>query len=461
MNSIKPKITLLIVDDDEFFCEAIRDDVSKDFFQIFTVHRVEDAKRLCLSTKFDVVLLDNHLPDGNGLNLTQDILRFNENSKIILITGFPTLENAVEALKIGIFDYILKPINLDELRVTITKALRALALEKVEQVEDYKNSKESEENILIGTGEAFHNIQETIAKAARSDAPILITGETGTGKNVVAKAIHYFTPTGGKKPFISVNCSALPENLIEAELFGVEKGAFTGAIASKKGTFELADGGTLFLDEIGEMPFNLQSKLLSALEERKIKRLGGEFVRSINIRIIAATNVDPEVAINQNRLRRDLYYRLGVIRIHLPTLRERIQDISTLCRFFILKLARGRELHLPNTEIQKLMEYDWPGNIRELRNIIERCLILQEGPVLYPSELLVYKKNYKNNFDKSQSTEKILTLVEVERSCILTALDKFSGNKTKTAEALGISLSNLKRKLKEYMADGSKRTSSQ
>lgn len=454
MNKIKPKTSLLIVDDDELFCEALKDDIQNEFSQICIAHRIEGARSLCLNLKFDVVLLDNKLPDGNGLDLTADILRFNENTKIILITAFPSLENAVEALKIGVYDYVFKPVNLAEIKAAIAKALRASSLEQVEQLEDYKNSKDSAENILIGSGAAFSHIQEMIAKAAQSDAPVLITGETGTGKNVVAKAIHYSARNGTKRPFISVNCAAIPENLIEAELFGIEKGAFTGAIANKKGTFELADGGTLFLDEIGEMPFALQAKLLSVLEDQKIKRVGGELIRSINIRILAATNVDAELAINQHRLRRDLYYRLGVIRIHLPTLRERIQDIPALCQFFILKLAPDRSLYIPNSEIEQLMKYDWPGNIRELRNIIERCLILQEGPTLYPSELIGYKKHI-TAYQEKHSSSKILTLFEVERQYILTTLDKFAGNKTKTAEALAISLSNLKRKLKEYMITSS------
>jgi DNA-binding NtrC family response regulator len=398
-------------------------------------------------------LLDNGLPDGSGLSLMPDILRLNDRAKIILITAFPSWDDAVTALKSGGYDYLSKPVEIDELRVTVERverALRSSELEQLEQIQSYKSDRESEEAVLVGEGPMFAEVQGLIRKAAASNASVLITGDTGTGKNVVAKAIHY-SGLSKAKPFISINCAALPENLIETELFGVEKGAFTGAVATRKGTFELADDGTLFLDEIGEMAHALQSKLLSVLEDRKVKRVGGEVVRSVNVRIIAATNLETEHAMQEGRFRRDLYYRLSAVHIHLKPLKERRQDIPLLCRFFAQKIAPGRDIFIPGSEIELLMEYDWPGNVRELKNVIERCLILQEGSTIYPSHLLTTSKMPASKTSYAPSAfEDVLMLEEVERRHILKTLKQLSNNYTHTAKALGVSLSTLKRKLKEY-----------
>jgi DNA-binding NtrC family response regulator len=442
---------ILIVDDNQLFCESVCDDLSGESLQVITTYRIAEARSLCQQTKFDVVLLDNHLPDGSGISLVPDILKFNDRAKIIFITAFPTWNSAVTALKTGAYDYLSKPVDMEELRVVVERALRASELEQLEQVQSYERTRESEESILIGEGTAFDNLQELIRKAASTNVSVLITGDTGTGKNVVAKAIHYAGITK-TRPFISVNCAALPENLIEAELFGVERGAYTGAVTTRKGTFELADGGTLFLDEIGEMPYPLQAKLLSALEDRKVKRVGGDVVRSVNVRIIAATNLDPEQAIREHRFRRDLYYRLGVIHIHLIPLRERRQDINYLVGFFIRKFAPGRNVRLPDTEMEPLTQYDWPGNVRELKNVIERSLILQEGPFLYPSKLLTPPAGSmtRNLAPHSNDEEPIIFLEEIERQYILKTLNKLDNNYSRTAKALGISLSTLKRKLQIY-----------
>lgn len=442
---------VLIVDDSQLFCEAVCDDLNSESLQVMTTYRIAEARRLCAQTKFDVVLLDNHLPDGNGSALVPDLLRFNDRTKIIFITAFPTWDSAVAALKEGAYDYLSKPIDMQELRAVIERALRASELEQLEQVQSYKSTRESEESVLIGEGAAFNGLQELIHKAALTNASVLITGDTGTGKNVVAKAIHYAGVTKNR-PFININCAALPENLIEAELFGAERGAYTGAVTTRKGTFELADGGTLFLDEIGEMPYPLQAKLLSVLEDRKVKRVGGDVVRSVDVRIIAATNIDPEQAIRENRFRRDLYYRLGVIHIHLIPLRERRQDIHNLVKFFIRKFAPGRDVHLPHTEIEPLTQYDWPGNVRELKNVIERSLILQEGPLLYPSKLLNLSAGsiLGNATQHSDEDEQIIFLEEIERRHIVKTLKRLDNNYSRTAKALGISLSTLKRKLQSY-----------
>ena len=441
---------LLILDDDQFFCDAVSDGIAGPALSVITAHSLSQARHLCAKDRFDVVLLDNTLPDGSGLSLIPDVIRMNERAKIILITAFPNWNHAVSALKNGAYDYLSKPIELEELRVTIERALRSSELERIEQVHRYRNSRESAEAALIGDGPAFHEVMELIQKASATRASVLITGETGTGKNVVAKAIHY-TGSSNSQPFINVNCAALPENLVEAELFGVEKGAYTGASSTRKGTVELADGGTLFLDEIGEMPVPLQAKLLSVLEDQKVKRVGGDIVRSVDVRVIAATNLALDRAIEEGRFRRDLYYRLGVIHVHLRPLRERRQDIPRLAEFFAHKFAPGRHFELPDSEVDSLMHYDWPGNVRELKNIIERCLILHEGATLRPSTLLTRStKQASKTASIAPPATNTLLLEEVERRHILNTLEQFFNNYTRTAIALGVSLSTLKRKLKEY-----------
>lgn len=435
--------TLLIIDDDPLFCDTVKE-YFRDSLDVLIAHNGEEGIKTCSNYKVDVVLLDQNLPDAAGHTLCPSILKYNELTKIIFITAYPSFEGAVKAIRAGAYDYLSKPFEIEELKLTIDNALKTLTLERVAQVEDYRSSKEIEETVLIG-GDKLSEVKKLIDVAAQTDAPVLITGETGTGKNIIAKAIHYKSKKKGA--FISINCSALPENLIEAELFGYEKGAFTGATTSRKGVFEMAEGGTLLLDEIGEMPFHLQTKLLGVIEDGKIKRLGGETIRPVYVRIIAATNTNIEEMLDK-KFRSDLYYRLGVIRIHMPPLRERKEDIPELCRYLLRKIA-GAEIDLEEGEIKRLMEYDWPGNIRELKNILERAFLIQKGKDLRPSGLL-FKAQGDIPAQQKEPDDKIITLEEMEKNHIKNTLNRLSGNLTKTAEALGIALSTLKRKLKEY-----------
>jgi len=278
---------------------------------------------------------------------------------------------------------------------------------------------------------------------------VLITGETGTGKNVIARSIHY---EGAKRaaPFISVNCAALPETLIEAELFGAERGAYTGAVTARKGTFEIADGGTLLLDEIGELPVALQAKLLGVLEDAQIKRIGAERPRPINVRVLAATNADPVTAIEAGAFRRDLFYRLSVIQIHVPPLRERPTDVPLLCHHFFSQLRPGRRVELADGELQRLMAYGWPGNVRELRNVCERCVIVQDGDILRPSALLGAAATTVAAGPVARMTSAASTLSELEREHITRVVADHDFNQTRAAAVLGISLSTLRRKLREY-----------
>jgi DNA-binding NtrC family response regulator len=439
---------VLIIDDDRLFCDAVKDFFTDGKVNILMAHSGGDGLHICSHNSFDVVLLDQKLPDTEGVLLCPRILEHNEHAKIIFVTAYPSFENAVEALKIGAHDYLSKPFDLEELQLAIDQALRTIDLERIEQVQHYRDNKESNETVVICDQGGLTEIRNLVDLAAEENAPVLITGETGTGKSIIAKSIHYKS-FAHKNPFISINCAALPENLIESELFGYEKGAFTGAVSSRKGIFELAEGGTLFLDEIGTMPLHLQSKLLGVLEDKAIRRVGGESIRPINVRVIAASNADLENAIKTKTFRSDLYFRLSVIRIHIPPLRERPQDIPGLCNFFIGTMAKDRQISLPESELIKLTSYNWPGNVRELKNIIERTLIIQKGQLLKPSELLnsgvcTY---HPAPSSKTNGTE---TLEEIEKNHIHYVLNQCSGNYTKSAKVLGISLSTLKRKAKRF-----------
>ncbi len=441
------KKTLLIIDDEKVFCDTVRDFLESDQLDVLAAHTGAEGLTVCSSRKVDVVLLDQKLPDGEGHTLAPAILEKNDQAKIIFVTAFPSFENAVTAVRSGAHDYLSKPFDIEELKITIENALRTLDLERVEQIQNYARDKDREASNIIGNSASFIEVVRLVDMASSMDGPVLITGETGTGKNLVAKTIHYKSPFG-RSAFISINCAALPENLIEAELFGYEKGSFTGAVGAKKGLFEIADGGTVFLDEIGDMPLHLQTKLLSVLEDKKVRRIGGTAATSVNVRVIAATNADLEQALGKT-FRKDLYYRLSVVRIHIPPLREHREDIPELCSHLLSKIAPGQPIELPGPELAKLKEYDWPGNVRELRNILERALFLQKGSVLAPS-LLIAKPSTAAGYPHTTSPDGIKTLAQAERELIQGTLAALASNLTQTAKSLGISLSTLKRKLKEY-----------
>jgi DNA-binding NtrC family response regulator len=441
------KKTLLVIDDDRVFCEAVRDYLTSDTVEVLLAHKAKDGLTLCSLQQIDVVLLDQQLPDGEGHTLCPTILQYNDQTKIIFDTAYPSFDNAVKAIRSGAFDYLSKPFDLEELALAVKQAFRTLELEQVEQVQDYQRTREREDAVVV-TGEGFADSMQLAEIAASTNAPVLITGETGTGKTLVAKAIHY-KGVASSAPFISINCASLPENLIEAELFGYEKGAFTGAVSTKRGIFEMAEGGTLFLDEIGEIPLHLQAKLLSVIEDKRLRRIGSESLRPVNARIIAATSVTLEDTLGA-AFRKDLYYRLSVVRIHLPPLRERRQDIPALCMHLLGQLSGGREVRLEEDELQRLMAYSWPGNVRELKNILERSVLLQQGSLYKPSELLGETSQAPpESCPPLQGNDALLSLEEVEQRHIRHVLDRLAGNYTRAAKVLGVSLSTLKRKLRE------------
>lgn len=442
--------TLAIIDDDRNFCDYISGYFENSMTEILIAHTGAEGLGICTSRKVDVVLLDQKLPDAEGVDLCAPIMTANDRTKIIFITAYPSFDNAVKAIRIGAYDYLSKPFEIEELKLALDRAVRVQDLERVEQIQKFKNKLENKETVLIGAHRGLKQVQRLALLAAENDAPVLLTGETGTGKNLLAKSIHY-SSHAKNAAFISHNCAAFPENLIEAELFGHEKGAFTGAVSDKKGILEMAEGGTLFLDEIGELPYHLQSKLLGVLDDKKIKRLGGQSQKPVDVRIIAATNNDLYKAMRNKRFREDLYYRLNVLKIHIPPLRERPEDIPELCRYLIKRIKPDSDIRISDDEIEKLSEYHWPGNVRELRNIIERSIILRQGSVIRPSQLLGGPATTRTLSPLSSAeSEKPVMLKELEKNHIRHVLNRNSGNHTQTARDLGISRSTLIRKTKAY-----------
>ena len=451
MSSSNGRQTVLIIDDDELFGDATRDYLQRPGLEVLVSHTGADGLAVCSSQRIDVVLLDRNLPDAEGHTLCPDIMAANDQTKIVFITAHPSFDSAVDAMRAGAYDYLSKPFEPEELRHSVDRALRTLELENVEDLARYRSQKERMETVLVGADGGLASVAELISLAAEAEAPVLITGETGTGKNVAARAIHYASPRHDA-PFITVNCAALPENLIEAELFGFEKGAFTGAAATRRGVFEMASGGTLFLDEIGEMPLHLQAKLLGVLEDRELRRLGGESTRSVDVHVVAATAADLEDALDST-FRRDLYFRLSVMRIHLPPLRNHAEDIAALCEHFLTDLRGSNAPTISDVELERLRAYSWPGNVREMRNILERATILQRGAVLAPSKLLGGPMGAPVETTAIEGTadpEEIPTLEAVERDHIRFALEALDYNYTHTADALGVAISTLKRKIRKY-----------
>lgn len=450
MNDGNVRRNLLIIDDDQLFCETVKDEFCSPLLEIHTAYSAADGLRVCHNHNIDIVLLDENLPDSQGHLICPEILESNEQCKILFITAHPSFEHAIQAIRAGAHDYLLKPFELEELRLSIKRALQMSEYERVQLLQSYKAIKDQQNSILIGSLGQSGGIYELVKRATEVRSPVLITGDTGTGKTLLARNIHYASPCHDA-PFVFINCATLPENLIESELFGYEKGAFTGAVTSRKGVFELAEGGTLFLDEIATMPLHLQAKLLGVLDNGTIRRLGGQSQITVDVRIIAATNTDLETAINNNLFRKDLYYRISVLCIHIPPLRARSEDIPEFCRHFINLFGGNPDLDLDEHEIRLLQQYEWPGNVRELRNILERSYILHKKH-LRPSELLFVAEGKMSDKSTggSHPSHGPISLDEMEKNYIMEILKKKGGNLTQTAKTLCISLSTLKRKVKLF-----------
>jgi DNA-binding NtrC family response regulator len=453
--TMKKDRTLLIIDDDRFMSASLTDFLSEKRYKVLIAESGLSGIEFFSSHHPAIVLLDQELPDISGLSVCRRLLDIDPEAKIIFITAHATVRTAVDAMQAGAFNYLAKPFSLDELLITIDRAEKNTHLEERLKVREYETEQARRSSQLIGSSEVMQRLHDQIRLLASSDSAVLITGETGVGKNLVAQAIH--EQQSQRETLLTINCSAIPENLLENEYFGHEKGAFTGADTRREGIFELASGGTLVLDEIGDVPFHLQSKLLSVIEDRKIRRIGSARMIPVDVRIIATTNWDLKLAIRENRFREDLYYRLAVVNLHIPPLRQRPEDIPQIAHYFARRFA-NREMAIPAAHLKSLQQYSWPGNIRELRNVIERATLLKQGEEIRPADLLFSdqfsgEKNDKIGLRQVCCQDPPILLDELIADHIQTALQKYAGNKSAAARRLGISLSTLKRRLKRNLND--------
>jgi DNA-binding NtrC family response regulator len=442
-------LNILIVDDDELFTASLADFLVSRGYHVKAARKGAEGFALFERHRPPMVLLDQKLPDMRGIEVCRRILENNRNTKVIFMTAYATVPYAVEAMQAGAFDYLSKPFELDELLIAMRMAEKSAHLEGRLRVSEYEREKEKREKRLIGSSEAMVRIREQMKLAAASEATVLITGETGVGKNVVAEGIHELQDQ--RENLLTVNCSSIPENLMEAEYFGHEKGVFTGADNRREGIFELADGGTLILDEITETPLHLQSKLLTVLEDKRVRRIGGGQAFPVDVRIVATTNQSLEKAVESGSFRQDLYYRLAVFHMHIPPLRHHPEDIPEIAAFFVNRFER-ENVRIPEDHLRRMLEYPWPGNVRELRNVIERACLLRQGDELKPADILVGGPSYIDSHLEVPSADpeqSILPLEEVTSRHIQSALKACGGNKSRAARVLGISLSTLKRKLKQ------------
>ncbi len=449
---------VLIVDDDKNTRDGLQRALQRNY-KILTAEHGDQALATLGHQKVDIVLSDVRMPGMDGIALLQRALALNPELIVILLTAYGNVETAVEAMKHGAYDFLMKPVNLDHLDLLVQRALRSRDVE----CENMELRRQLEDKFgleqIIGTSDAMRAVFETIHQAAPTQATILIQGESGTGKELVAHAIHQLS-TRNRGPFVAVHCAALSASLLESELFGHEKGAFTGATGRREGRFERATGGTLFLDEISEIEKNVQVKLLRVLEERAFERVGGNSTVNVDIRLVAATNKNLKQLVSEDKFRDDLYFRLDVVSITLPPLRARRGDIPLLCNHFLKEFshANGKQFDgITADAMSALTDYDWPGNVRELRNTIEKMVVLSRGTRLTARDIPQEIRSNSSLLSKSDKNIGIpaeTSLADTERLLIVDALKKNNGNRTKAAEALGISRRTLHRKINEYRAAG-------
>ncbi|MBW1649173.1 MAG: sigma-54-dependent Fis family transcriptional regulator [Deltaproteobacteria bacterium] len=453
--------TILIVDDEKNYPLIISALLEEEGFETLTANSGEEALEILKSYDVDLILTDMKMPSMDGIMLIERIKENNFNMPVLMMTAYGTVEKAVEAMKKGAYNYILKPFDNDSLIAYVNKALEMQRIinQNLRLLSDAK-SKYSFDNI-IGKSKAMQNLFNIIRKVAPTNASVLIEGESGTGKELVARSIH-FNSARADKSFIPVNCAALSENLLESELFGHEKGAFTGAIIQKKGKFELADNGTIFFDELAEIPFNTQVKLLRILQEKTFERVGGTKSINIDARIIAATNKKLTEEMEAGRFRADLFYRLNVVRLTLPPLRERKEDLGLLINYFIKKYKeinnKGADVAGIDSEVERIFyNYGWPGNIRELENTIEHALIFSIGSLITKADLPNSFKKISGNAlrinDIPSNAGLAKTLEAVEKKMIIRALNLSGNVQTRAAEMLKIGKSGLNQKIKKYSLD--------
>ncbi|MFQ6617894.1 MAG: sigma-54-dependent transcriptional regulator [Fidelibacterota bacterium] len=440
---------ILIADDEESIRDSLSMIISEEGFESDVAKDGQEALKKVTQNNYDLVITDIRMPKIDGMELLQKTLEISPQTFVIIITAYASIDTAIEALRKGAYDYLIKPLDFDDVIIRIKRLAehRVLALEN--QILKQEISRKYDFENLIGRSRSMMEVFELIKKVSSTTGNVLIIGKTGTGKELVARAIHFNSPRKAGR-FVAINCGAIAENLIESELFGHKKGSFTGAIRDKEGFFKIASGGTLFLDEVADIPLHLQVKLLRAIEEKKVYPVGSTTPESVDVRIIAATNRDLEVKVEEGNFREDLYYRLNVIEIKLPSLSDRKDDIPLLVKHFVTKYSRelSRNVKGVDNETMKiLLNYEWKGEVRELENVIERAIILCEGEYITPYDLpanLIKQKEILPTSDRLKEALKVY-----EREHISDVLKRTQNNKEKAASILGISLSSLYRKIEE------------
>ncbi|MFC1724758.1 sigma-54-dependent transcriptional regulator [candidate division KSB1 bacterium] len=442
MTKSSNKETLLVVDDAPDTLEVLQRNLSSKGFKVFSSLNVSDAIKILDGTKIDLVITDYKMPKVNGFDLVRHVKENFRDTEVMMITGYATIEGAVTAVKTGASEYLAKPFTDEELFTAVKKVITKLR--KKRTVKSEWISKQLTNYGLIGESKIMHAIHKATAKAASISATVLITGESGTGKEIIARAIHYNSPRSSA-PFVPINCGGIPENLLESELFGYVKGAFTGAAESRAGFFQTADGGTIFLDEISETSPSMQVKLLRVLQDKEVYMIGSSRPKKVDIRIIAATNKDLQSLIKKKGFREDLFFRLNVITIDIPPLRERGNDILLLIRYFAKKFSdeiRKKPINFTDDVLNALLNYNWPGNVRELENIIQRLTVMLENESVDVPDLPPHMR-----FSLIPSKDFNKTLAEIEAEYIRNVLDSVKGNKTKAAKILNIDRKTLREKL--------------
>ena len=454
------KAKILVVDDEESIREFLEIMLRKEGYEITLAEDGQKAKELLQKKSFDMIISDLQMPNMTGIELLKYVRQDFPEVLFMMITAFGTTETAVEAMKMGAYDYLTKPFKIDEVRINISNALRSKNLEFENKSLKKELGKEYSFQNIIGNSPAMHYVFDLIKRVSQAPTNILVTGESGTGKEVIAKAIHYNGPLKDR-PFVTINCGAIPENLMESEMFGHKKGSFTGAIADKLGLFEVADGGTLFLDEVGELPLSIQVKLLRSLQERVIRRVGATDDIKVDVRIIAATNRHLEEMVQKGTFRQDLYYRLNVIHIKTPSLRERKEDIPILAHHFLKKY--NDKLHknissISTEAMENLKKYDYPGNVRELENMIERTVALEAGATVLPESLpplvntssgrKLASSNEIEVTDDGVDLDKIIG--QIEKELIIKAIHQANGIKKRASKLLNITFRSMRYRIEKY-----------
>jgi DNA-binding NtrC family response regulator len=453
---------VIVLEDDQIVRKNLENCLRRRRYDVASVSTIAAAQECLAKDNFDVIFLDVRLPDGDGTDLLKVIQSRPQKPLAVVTTGFGSVESAVECMKNGAFDYLIKPFSNEQIEVTLRKAEEFTQILKVNQYLSQENDESGQ--ALLGQSPAMNDLRQLVRKVARTQATVLIAGESGTGKELVARALYRESPRANA-PFIKLNCAAIPENLIESEFFGHEKGAFTGALNKREGRFELAHGGTILLDEISEISPNVQAKLLRVLQERELERVGGNRTLKVDVRVIATTNRNLEQSVEKKEFRQDLFFRLNVVPIHVPPLRQRREDVPYLAEEFMRRFARKHGVHIrgfSEEALKVLSSHDWPGNVRELQNVVERAVILcNESGVLEPEHLGITKPSATAS-DSAPATQRstgqmgtaneaaMPSLAEMEKRHILATLDHCKGNRTHAAKLLGVSIRTLRNKLHEY-----------